>query len=172
MTITNLVRQVPDKMAQNGIERHQERPNVTFDSARWFKVLKKGHEREIVLFIVVELFRFIFYLWFVVFFIVGLTLTHGLTPYIEENTHKQAVSQVFGKINDSGLFGIPPWTYVLPTFYTIQAVLIFLYSILSVFRAWIAKLENKISCSGFILYACAFLYFCLSASPFFSFPLI
>ena len=151
-------------MVQNGIDRHEVRANVTFDNAKWFKVLKKGDEREIVLFIVVELFRFIFYLWFVVFFIVGLTLTHGLTPYLEENKHKEAVSQVFGKINDSGLFGIPPWTYVLPTFYTIQAVLIFLYSILSVFRAWIAKLENKITCTGFILYACAFLYFCISAA--------
>merc|ERR1719412_1961126 len=104
-------------MAQTSIEENEEIPNVTFDNTKWFKVVKRGRERELVLFIVVELFRFIIYLWFVVFFIVGLTLTHGLTPYLEENKHKQTVSQVFGKINDSGLFGIPPWTYVLPTFY-------------------------------------------------------
>ena len=138
-----------------------------FEDAKWFKVLRKGREREIVLFIVVELFRFIFYLWFVVFFIVGLTLTHGFTPYLEEESNtKKTVTKVFGNINDSGIFGIPPWTYVLPTFYTIQVVLIFLYSILSVFRAWIAKLENKISCISFILYSCVFGYFCLSAAIF------
>ena len=138
-----------------------------FHDAKWFKVLRKGREREIVLFIVVELFRFIFYLWFVVFFIVGLTLTHGFTPYLEEESNtKKAVTKVFGNINDSGIFGIPPWTYVLPTFYTIQVVLIFLYSILSVFRAWIAKLENKISCIAFTLYSSIFGYFCLSAAMF------
>ena len=46
-----------------------EAENIHFDNAKWFKVLKKGREREIALFIVVELFRFIIYLWFVVFFV-------------------------------------------------------------------------------------------------------
>ena len=154
---------------EDGIQEDREkiRNSRLFEDAKWFKVLRKGREREIVLFIVVELFRFIFYLWFVVFFIVGLTLTHGFTPYLEEESStKKAVTKVFGNINDSGIFGIPPWTYVLPTFYTIQVVLIFLYSILSVFRAWIAKLENKITCISFTLYSIVFGYFCLSAAMF------
>ena len=156
-------------MNTNNINNH--RPNEdakssNFDDTKWCKVLKKGNERQIIFFIVVELFRFVFYLWFVVFFIVGLSFTHGLAPYLEDNHYKKSVSKVFGKINDSGIFGIPPWTYVLPTFYAIQLVIIFQYCILSVFRAWIAKLENKITGKSFALYFSVFSYFFLSTAVF------
>ena len=66
-------------------------------------------------------------------------------------------------------FDFPPCTYVLPALYSILLILLYKYSLISVFRAWIAKLENRISPTTFILYSCSFIYFCISAALFATF---
>ena len=63
-------------------------------------------------------------------------------------------------------FDFPPSTYVLPIMFAIQVVLVHHYSILTIFRAWIAKEENKISGVCFILYSLIFIYLFLSATLF------
>ena len=46
--------------------------------------------------------------------------------------------------------------------YGIQLIIIYQYLIVSLFRAWIAKEENKISRVSFIAYSCVFIYLGLS----------
>lgn len=129
---------------------------------RWIKVNKVGEEREISLFVVVEVLRFIFYLWFVVIIITGVTLTIG---FVDEE-FKTTITSVFGSLNVCAFFDFPPSTYILPTLYAIQLVVIYQYSIVSVFRAWIAKEEKKISGASLCLYVGAFIYFAFSAAVF------
>lgn len=129
---------------------------------QWFKINSVGGKREISLFVVVEMFRCIFYVWFVLLVIVGATLTKA---FVDED-YKKTVTSVFGSLNVCAYFDFPPSTYVLPTLYAIQLVLIYQYSIVSVFRAWIAKEENEISDVSFILYSCVFVYVSLSAAIF------
>ena len=122
MKKVNMVGQIQNGATEETIEEGREnlQNRRLFEDAKWFKVLRKGREREIVLFIVVELFRFIFYLWFVVFFIVGLTLTHGFTPYLEEESNtKQTVTKVFGNGRDcmspSTQLVTRPWLMEMPS---------------------------------------------------------
>lgn len=140
---------------------HLENDNIT----QWFSIKKRGQEREIECSVVVELFRFIFYCWFLIIIGVGMALTHGITVKDNPNFY-EIIEGVFGSVNVCAYFDFPPATYVLPVMYAIQIMFIYQYSVLSVFRAWIAKLENKISNFELWIYSSAFLYFCFSASLF------
>ena len=131
----------------------------------WFAVKRKGKEREIELTVVVELFRFIFYAWFCLTVLIGVALTYGFT--VKENKDfVKIIEGVFGSVNVCAFFDFPPATYVLPTMYSIQMILIYKYSFCSIFRAWIARLENKISGFAFFFYSSAFAYFFVSALVF------
>ena len=132
---------------------------------KWFTIKKKGVEREIEFSVVVEFFRFIFYTWFVIIVITGIALTYGVTIKTNE-TFYETIEGVFGSVNICAFFDFPPSTYFLPAMYAIQLLIIYQYSFLSVFRAWIARLENKISNLAFLSYSGTFLYFCLSAALF------
>ena len=132
---------------------------------KWVGVKKNGAEREIEISVVVEFYRFIFYSWFSFIILIGITLTYGVTAKENDDFYK-VIEGVFGSVNVCAYFDFPPSTYILPTLYSIQIILIYKYSFLSVFRAWVAKLENKISKHGFILYLCSFIYFCASSIVF------
>jgi hypothetical protein len=94
-----------------------------------------------------------------------MALTYGVT--VKENGNfTDTIEGVFGSINICANFDFPPSTYVLPTLYAIALFWIYLYTLLSVFRAWIARLEDKISGTAFVLYSCAFIYFFVSAIVF------
>ena len=136
--------------------------NEDFKKAKSLKIVANGKDREIDMFVVVELFRFIFYLWFLVIVIVGMAMTY---IFVDED-FKKVIAAVFGSVNICAYFDFPPNTYVLPTLYAIQLLIIFQYSSLSIFRAWIAKLENKISGIPFLIYTGIFIYFTLSAAVF------
>jgi len=132
---------------------------------KWLDVRKNGAEREIEISAVVEFYRFIFYSWFFFIILIGITLTYGVTARENEEFYK-VIEGVFGSVNICAYFDFPPATYFLPTLYSIQVILIYKYSFLSVFRAWVAKLENKISKCGFIMYFSSFIYFCISSIVF------
>ena len=137
---------------------------------KWFSVKKKGLEREIEISVVVEFFRFLFYLWFVMIVVVGISLTYGVTAVSMKTagneTFYEVIEGVFGSVNICAFFDFPPATYVLPTMYAILLLLLYQYAIVSVFRAWMALEENKITQKEFLIYTYAFLYFALSAAVF------
>ena len=137
---------------------------------KWFSVKKKGLEREIEISVVVEFFRFLFYLWFVMIVAVGISLTYGVTAVSMKTagneTFYEIIEGVFGSVNICAFFDFPPATYVLPTMYAILLLLLYQYAIVSVFRAWMALEENKITQKEFLIYTYAFLYFALSAAVF------
>ena len=132
---------------------------------KWFRTKTKDSEKEIELSVVVEFFRFIFYTWFCVIVFVGMVLTYGVTVQDHKDFYK-VIEGVFGSVNICAYFDFQPSTYILPSMYSIQLILIYKYCLLSVFRAWIAKLENKISGKEFVFYCISFLYFCFSAAIF------
>ena len=121
------------------------------------EIKKVGKETEIKLFVVVELLRFLVYLWFVLFVGVPVTLS-----FVDED-YRAIIKSIFGSVNVCLIFYFPPTTYVLPTLYAIWPVLVFQYCIVSIFRAWIALGEKKISTCSFGMYTCTFIYtFCSS----------
>ena len=138
---------------------------------KWFSVKKKGVERELEVAVVVEFFRFLFYLWFFVIVIVGMALTHGITAKQMEvagknETYGDVIEKLFGSVNVCAFFDFPPSTYILPTMYAILLLLLYQYAIVSVFRAWIALLEKKIPKYKFCFYCASFAYFAISAAIF------
>ena len=115
---------------------------------KWFSVKKNGREKELEVAVVVEFLRFLFYLWFFVIVIVGMTLTHGITTKQMEaagknETYGDVIDKLFGSVNVCAFFDFPPSTYILPTMYAILLLLLYQYAIFSAFRAWIALLEDK-----------------------------
>ena len=145
------------------MEDQNSRENYTI--TKWFRTKTKDSEKEIELSVVVEFFRFIFYTWFCIIVFVGMALTYGVTVKDNEDFYK-VIERVFGAVNICAYFDFQPSTYILPSMYAIQIILIYKYSLLSVFRAWIAKLENKISGRAFLFYCMSFIYFCFSAAIF------
>ena len=130
---------------------------------KWFQIKRNGNEREINLFVVVETFRFIFYLWFLLVIIVGILLTLTLSYNPE---YKKIIRKIFGSINVCVFFDYPPATYVLPSLYAVWPVIVFQYAVLSIFRAWISMEERHIAKFSFVLYSVSFIYFWISSAIF------
>ena len=130
---------------------------------QWLQIKRNGNEREINLFVVVETFRFIFYLWFLLVIIAGIVLTVTLSY---EPEYKKIIRKIFGSINVCVFFDYPPATYVLPSLYAVWPVIVFQYAILSIFRAWISMEERYITKFSFVLYSASFIYFWISSAVF------
>ena len=124
-----------------------------------WKIRDVGGEKEINFFVVVEMFRFLFYLWFVIILITGILLTFVFT----KEKYSEIIKTIFGSINVCVFLDFPPSIYVIPSLYAIWPIIVFIYAILSVFRAWISKEEKKITKFAFITYSLVFVYFTLSA---------
>ena len=135
--------------------------SIVGKSTSW-KIKDVGGEKEINFFVVVEMFRFLFYVWFVIIMITGILLTFIFT----EEKYSEIIKTIFGSINVCVFFDFAPSIYILPSLYAIWPIIIFLYAMLSIFRAWISKEEKKISKMAFILYTLVFVYFTLSAAVF------
>lgn len=130
-------------------------------------VKERGRERRIEIKVVVEDMRFFFYLMLLLILFVGYVLTKVFTPsYIRCKNYSKILTDVFGSLSICVYFDFPPATYVLPTLYTFQVILAYLYCFASIFRAWIAKEEKKISGLSFKVYCAAFIYAVTSASFF------
>ena len=120
---------------------------------------KDGTEKKIKLFVVVELFRFLSYAWTTIILAVGgvLTVLYSGVDYTA------VMKSIAGSMNVCVYIDFPPATYVLPAMYSLCPILVFLYTIASIFRAWISKEEKKMSQCSFILYVSAFAYYFQSA---------
>ena len=59
------------------------------------EILKDGTERKVKIFLIVELFRFIYYLWMVVIITVGIAVTVGFV----EVDYKAVIRSIFGSVD-------------------------------------------------------------------------
>ena len=123
-----------------------------------FQTFKDGKEAKIQIFAVVEVFRFLAWIWYLFLFVIGVILTVSFT----KEPYRELLTRVFGSANSCAYFDFYPSTYVLPSMYAFLPNLIFLYCIASIFRAWIAMNENKISYGSFICYSITHIYFFIS----------
>ena len=115
-------------------------------------------EAKIKMFVVVEAFRFVAWLWFLFLFVVGVILTDSFAVV----DYNKVLREVFGITNTCAYFDWYPSTYVLPVLYALLPTLMLLYCLASIFRAWIAKNENKINNGSFVCYTLALSYFFIS----------
>ena len=127
-----------------------------------FQTIKDGKEAKIQVFVVVEVFRTLAMIWFLSILFLGVILTVSFT----EEPYKEIMQGIFGVVNSCVYFDFYPSTYVLPTLYAIEPILICLYCIAFIFRAWIAMNENKINYGSFVCYALTFAYFFISTLVF------
>ena len=122
---------------------------------KMFEMKRSGKERKINFFVVVELFRFSFYLWFSSIIITGVIMTVAFVKV----DYKNIVKSFGGAVNVCVYLDFPPVIYVLPALYASFIIIVFLFVVASIFRAWISKEENKISDGEMQLYVFAFCYF-------------
>ena len=129
---------------------------------RHWKIKDVDGEKEITFFAVVEMFRFLVYLWFVFIMMTGILLTFFFT----EEEYEEIIKTVFGSVNVCVFFDFAPSIYVLPSLFAFWPVLVFLYTVASIFRAWISKEEKRISKFAFSIYSIVFVYFTISTAIF------
>ena len=142
---------------ENNTNLNTNTPEKTAVSKR-FRIQNVGGEKEINFFVVLEMFRFLFYLWFVLIMVTAILLTVIFT----EEEYSAIIKTIFGSINVCVFFDFAPSIYVLPSLFTVWPIIAFQYSMFSIFRAWIAKEENKMSTFSFISYTLIFVYFNVS----------
>jgi hypothetical protein len=138
-------------------------PNVNcnakeYSNQKMFEIKRSGRERKINFFVVVELFRFLFYLWFISILVLSVITT---VAFVEVD-YKKIVKSFGGSINVCVYFDFPPFIYVMPALYSVFIIIAFLFIVASIFRAWISKEENKITANEFNFYLFAFCYFFLA----------
>jgi len=122
-------------------------------------VLKHGSQREIKMLLVVENFRFAFYITFYFMLLVGVLLTFA---FVEEDDPGSFLRDVFGVVSICVNFDQPPSTYVLPSLWSICLVFVYAYAIVWLFRVWIAMEEQNVSRCSFVGYCIGFSYVVLS----------
>ena len=117
--------------------------------------------------IVVEECRFYFYLLFCFITLLGYILSNWKTEsYFGCDKYPELLTSIFGSLSICYVYDFPPSTYVLPFLYSFVIVFVYIYAIASIFRAWIAKEEAKITRNAFHVYCGALIYVALSASIF------
>jgi len=122
-------------------------------------VLVDGREREIMLLIVVENFRLVFYLSFLGIIILGVFLTEVFSNEVDPG---KPLRDAFGVVSLCVFFDYPPSTYVLPSLWSITLMFAYLYAIAWIFRVWITMEEGKVSRCSFVGYCIGFSYVVLS----------
>ena len=129
---------------------------------KFFQIIKDGKEAKIQMFIVVEMFRLLLWIWFLLTLLIGVLLTIMFT----KEDYKAIMEGVFGSVNACVYLDFYPATYVAPVLYAFFPVLVFLYCVASIFRAWISMREDKIDNVFFVVYSLIFTYFFTSTLVF------
>ena len=124
-----------------------------------FGVMKNGKEAKIQIFVVVEIFRLAAFLWFLFLIVFGIILTASFT----QEDYTKILKDIFGIVSVCAYFDFYPATHVLPIIYAFFPILVFLYCISSIFRAWISMAENKISLGSCVFYSLTFVYLFVSS---------
>ena len=104
-------------------------------------VIRKGKERAVKILMVIENFRLGFYITFIFLVLLGIILT---TQFVEGDYGK-ILRETFGVVSICVYMDFPPSTYVLPNIWVIALLFMEAYIIVSVFRVWVVKEENKVS---------------------------
>ena len=104
-------------------------------------IIRNGQEKSIKILLVVENFRLGFYLIFlgIIFLGMMLTITYGPDDY------DAIIVKTFGISSICVYFDSPPSTYVLPSLWVIALLFMEAYILVSIFRVWMAKEENKVN---------------------------
>ena len=157
------------KVFRSGYQQRYQVKNVDEEGNQTRKSL--SDERAIDFKIIVEEFRFFWYLLFCFLVLIGIILTRTCTEsYFPCEKHpriyEKLLTSVFGSLNLCVYFDFPPATYVLPTIYSVVVVLAHLYVIAAIFRAWISKEEKRISKMAFKIYCGVMIYFAISVNFF------
>ena len=98
-------------------------------------------EKAIRITVIVEYFRAL-HLWtMLATFGVGIFLTNMFVTH----DHTSIIRDVFGTSNICTYLDFPPATYILPFLYLFPMAFGIIYSVLSMFRIWIAHEEERIS---------------------------
>ena len=118
-------------------------------------------DKTITLSLKVEVFRFIYYLWFIFTICVTISFTLGIV-----NDSNKIVRSILQNARVAWFFDFTEVTYILPTLFTILVLILYPYCVVSVIRARIALQDNKISYLAFILYLSTFLYLILASATF------
>ena len=155
-----------NKNAELGEDKSKEEKRHGFS----FKVKKRleikeagtGTEKAVKLVVIVEELRFIVYLIFLTTFLLGIELTTLFSQYFIPFDYNKIMEDTFGYPNFCVFFDHPPATYILPSFYAFGLFFTYNYVLASIFRAWIAKQEGKISGIAFKLLTAVFIYFGIS----------
>jgi hypothetical protein len=98
-------------------------------------------EKGIKILVVVESFRVLFYWSFLALFGIGIFLTKAFVTH----DHTAIISDVFGVSNICTYLDFPPATYLLPFLYLFPMAFGITYSVVSMFRIWIAYEEERIT---------------------------
>ena len=118
-------------------------------------------DKTITLSLKVEVFRFIYYLWFIFTICVTISFTLGIV-----NDSNKIVRSILQNARVAWFFDFTEVTYILPTLFAILVLILYPYCVVSVIRARIALQDNKISYLAFILYLSTFLYLILASATF------
>ena len=115
---------------------------------------EEDNEEEAHMVVVVESFRFTFYAIFLVMVALGKILTNlFVTGELGET-----LRNTFGAVNICVYLDYAPSTYVLPSVWSIAILVFNAYIICSVFRAWVAKRERKMTKFAFCVYTTGLIY--------------
>ena len=139
--MSNITPQVEDIMItddQEGDNKNVEMANL--HRHKRVNVIKDGRERKIKIELVVENFRLAFYITFIFMIALGAVLSTQLSEY----DYKEPLRTIFGAVNVCVFIDYPPSTYVVPNLWVISLFFMEAYILVSVFRVWIAKEENKV----------------------------
>ena len=150
------------KIFRSGYQKRYEVKPVDDEGNKTRKSLSGG-EIAVDFKIVVEEFRFYWYLLFCLMLLLGVVITKVYTPsYFGCDKYGSLLASLFGSINMCVYFDFPPVTYVLPSIYSMVVVFAHFYATAAVFRAWISKEEKRISKRSFKIYCGVMIYFALS----------
>ena len=117
----------------------------------------EGRKKGVRISVVVESFCVLF-IWSVL-----ATLATGvfLTKMFTEIDHTAIIMDVFGAFNICSYLDFPPSTYILPVLYLFPMLFGILYSVVSMFRIWIAYEEERITALEKIILWAVHVYLCL-----------
>ena len=150
------------KIFRSGYQKRYEVKPVDDEGNKTRKSLSGG-EIAVDFKLIVEEFRFYWYLLFCLMLLLGVVVTKAYTPsYFGCDKYGSLLASLFGSINMCVYFDFPPVTYILPSIYSMVVVFAHFYVTAAIFRAWISKEEKRISKRSFKIYCGVMIYFALS----------
>ena len=99
----------------NDLQEESDQKSIERAALKRVHVVRHGAERKIRLLMVVEEFRFAFYLTFIMIVIIGIILT----KIFQKGDYGKPLRDAFGVVSICVYFDYPPSSYVLPSIWAI-----------------------------------------------------